>query len=134
VSTPEPGVFAEEGQVVSTPERGVFAEDWVTAWYRHDVDAVLTHFHDDVVFTSPVAARVMPHSKGVVRGKADLREYWCAALNTMPDLHFEIVGIYRGESVLVINYRNQSGALVNELLEFDGGLVRRGHGTYQLRS
>jgi hypothetical protein len=90
---------------VSTPEPGVFAEDWVTAWYRHDVDAVLTHFHDDVVFTSPVAARVMPHSKGVVRGKADLREYWCAALNTMPDLHFEIVGIYRGESVLVINYR-----------------------------
>jgi len=52
----------------------------------------------------------------------------------MPDLHFEIVGVYRGESVLVINYRNQNGALVNEVLEFAGGLVRRGHGTYQLRS
>jgi hypothetical protein len=48
----------------------------------------------------------------------------------MPDLHFDIVGVYRGESVLVINYRNQRGALVNEVLEFDGGLVRRGHGTY----
>jgi hypothetical protein len=31
--------------------------------------------------------------------------------------------------VLVINYRNQSGALVNEVLESDGGLVCRGHGT-----
>jgi ketosteroid isomerase-like protein len=121
-----------EGQVVSTPEPAVFAEDWLTAWNRHDVDAVLAHFHDDIVFTSPVAARVMPDSQGVVRGKAALREYWNAALETMPDLHFEIVGVYHGTSVLVINYRNQSGTLVNEVLEFDGGRVRRGHGTYQI--
>jgi uncharacterized membrane protein YdbT with pleckstrin-like domain len=52
----------------------------------------------------------------------------------MPFLRFELVGIYQGESVLVINYRNHSGALVNEVLEFEGGLVRRGHGTYRLRS
>jgi hypothetical protein len=123
-----------EGQVVSTSEPDAFVEDWVTAWNRHDVDAVLAHFHDDVVFTSPVAARVMPDSKGVVRGKAALREYWNAALKTLPDLHFELVAIYRGESVLVINYRNQSGGLVNEVLEFDGGLVRRGHGTYLARN
>ena len=121
-----------EGQVVSMPEPGVFAEDWVTAWNRHDVDAVLTHFHDDVVFTSPVAARVVPESKGVVSGKVALHEYWTAALKTMPDLHFDIVGVYQGESVVVINYRNERGALVNEVLEFDGGLVSRGHGTYQL--
>jgi hypothetical protein len=125
-----PVLGVAEGQVVSAAEPGAFADDWVTAWNRHDVDAVLTHFHDDVVFSSPVAARVVPDSNGVVRGKAALREYWSAALETMPDLHFEIVGVYRGESVLVINYRNQSGGLVNEVLEFDGGLVRRGHGTY----
>jgi ketosteroid isomerase-like protein len=119
-----------EGQVVSTPGPAVFAEDWLTAWNRHDVEAVLAHFHDDVVFTSPVAARVMPDSQGVVRGKAALREYWNTALETMPDLHFEIVGVYHGVSAVVINYRNQTGTLVNEVLEFDGGLVRRGHGTY----
>jgi hypothetical protein len=33
-------------------------------------------------------------------------------------------------SVLVINYRNERGRLVNEVLEFDGDRVRRGHGTY----
>ena len=27
-----------------------FATAWVAAWNRHDVDAVLAHFHDDVVF------------------------------------------------------------------------------------
>jgi len=123
-----------EGQVVSTPEPGAFAEAWLKAWNRRDVDAVLAHFHDDVVFTSPVAAQVMPDSEGVVRGKAALREYWCAALKNMPFLRFELVAIYQGESVLVINYRNHSGALVNEVLEFEGDRVRRGHGTYRLRS
>lgn len=123
-----------EGPVMTTPEPSVFAQDWLSAWNRHDVDAVLAHFHDDVVFSSPVAAQVVPDSGGVVRGKAALREYWTAALKTVPDLHFEVVDVYRGESVLVINYRNQRGGLVNEVLEFDGDLVRRGHGTYLVHS
>ncbi|HEY1840616.1 MAG TPA: nuclear transport factor 2 family protein [Mycobacterium sp.] len=115
---------------MSTPEPAGFAEEWSAAWNRGDVDAVLAHFHDDVVFTSPVAAELVAGSAGVVRGKAALREYWHTALKAFPDLHFDIVGVYRGASVLVIHYRNQRGTLVNEVLEFDGGLVRRGHGTY----
>jgi hypothetical protein len=51
-------------------------------------------------------------------------------LAALPDLQFEVVGVYQGQSVLVINYRNERGELVNEVLEFDDGLVRRGHGTY----
>jgi hypothetical protein len=122
-----------EGQIVSMPEPAGFAEEWSAAWNRRDVDAVLMHFHDDVVFTSPYAAEFVPGSAGVVRGKAALREYWCTAIKATPNLHFDIVGVYRGASVLVINYRNQGGTLVNEVLEFDGGLVRRGHGTYLVR-
>jgi hypothetical protein len=113
-----------------TPQPQAFADAWVKAWNAHDVEAVLAHFHDDVVFSSPVAARVMPESRGVVRGKAALRDYWTTALAGLPDLHFEVLGVYRGESSLVINYRNQRGGLVNEVLLFDGELVREGHGTY----
>jgi hypothetical protein len=40
-------------------------------------------------------------------------------------------GVVRGESTLVINYRNHRGELVNEVLTFNGdGLVSEGHGTY----
>ena len=107
-----------------------FAQAWVEAWNRHDVEGVLAHFHDDVIFTSPVAAQVIPESGGVIRGKDALRKYWVTALAQLPDLHFDIVGVYRGVSSLVINYRNHRDGLVNEVLIFDGELVREGHGTY----
>lgn len=116
---------------MSTPDPKDFADDWLRAWNCHDVEAVLAHFSDDVVFSSPVAARVLPETGGVVRGKPALRDYWVTALGMLPDLHFDVIGVYQGESLLVINYRNERGGLVNEVLMFDeGGLVREGHGTY----
>jgi hypothetical protein len=129
-----PVLVDAQGRAVSTPEPDSFADEWAGAWNRRDVDAVLAHFHDDVVFTSPIAADIVPGSAGVVHGKAALREYWCAALAVVPDLHFDVIGVYAGASTLVVNYRNQRGGLVNEVLEFDGALVRRGHGTYLSRS
>jgi ketosteroid isomerase-like protein len=62
-----------------------FSQQWVQAWNAHDVEAVLQRFHDDVVFTSPLAAKLLPESAGVVRGKPALRTYWTVALQRMPD-------------------------------------------------
>jgi ketosteroid isomerase-like protein len=112
------------------PDAQAFAQDWCRAWNAHDIEAVLAHFHDDVVFSSPVAARVVPESAGVVRGKDALRAYWAAALAAHPDLRFEVIATYIGTQAVVINYRNQRGQLVNEVLIFDGERVREGHGTY----
>src|SRR3954466_15505203 len=113
-----------------TPDPKSYADQWVRAWNAHDIEAVLAHFHEDVLFTSPVAARVVPESGGQVRGKTALRAYWSAALAQVPDLHFELLGCYAGVRTLVISYRNQRGGLVCEVLDFDGDLVAVGHGTY----
>ena len=122
-----------EGQIVSTPEPAASPS---TGW-RPGTAATSRRCSRIFTTMSSSAHRWRPSGPRLERE-------WCAAsrrcgntghaaLKTMPDLHFEIVGVYRGESVLVINYRNQGGALVNEVLEFDGGLVRRGHGTYLVR-
>lgn len=108
-----------------------FSGHWVQAWNAHDVEAVLAHFHDDVLFTSPVAARLFPETAGVIRGKPALRSYWTAALARLPDLHFVVEAVYRGIDTVVITYRNQNHGLVNEVLRFDDdGRVIEGHGTY----
>jgi hypothetical protein len=110
-------------------EAQAFAEQWVKDWNAHDIDALLGHFTDDVVFTSPVAIRVIG-GDGVIRGKEALRAYWSEGVRLIPDLHFEVVALYAGISTLVINYRNQAGGVVSEVLTFDGPLVKEGHGTY----
>lgn len=109
-----------------------FSERWARNWNAHDIDAVLDDFHDDVVFTSPVAARLLPETRGVVRGKAALRRYWTAALARIPDLRFSIEGVCQGINTIVITYRNQNGNLVNEILAFKDDAIIEGHGTYRL--
>ena len=89
-------------------EAQAFTEQWVRDWNAHDVDALLAHFTDDVVFTSPVAIRVLG-GDGVIRGKETLRKYWSEGIRLIPDLHFEVLAVYAGISTLVINYRNQAG-------------------------
>ena len=107
-----------------------FAGAWLADWNRHDLDAILAHFTDDVVFHSPVAARLFPDSGGVIRGRDALREYWAEGLRQIPDLRFELLGVYAGVDSVVIHYRNQKGGLVNEVLIFNGPLVGEGHATY----
>jgi ketosteroid isomerase-like protein len=107
-----------------------FSEQWVAAWNDHDVESVLKHFHDDVVFTSPVAADLFPDSAGLVRGKPALRRYWTEALRRVPDLRFVVEDVYRGIDTIVIAYRNQDDRLVSEVLRFTGDVVIEGHGTY----
>ncbi|GCD19152.1 hypothetical protein CTKZ_07140 [Cellulomonas algicola] len=115
---------------MSTPEPHAFAAAWVAAWNAHDVETVLDHFADDVVFTSPFAARLLPATQGVVRGKDALRAYWTEGLRRVPDLRFSVERVHAGVDVLVLGYRNQSGGVVDEVLRFVDGLVVEGHGTY----
>ena len=115
-------------------EPGLFAERWLTAWNAYDLDAVLALFHDDVVFTSPLAARVVPESEGVVRGKSALRKYWSAALAQVPDLHFELTSLFAGVDTLLIGFRMNDGPERYEILHFRGERVSEGHGTYRAGS
>ncbi len=113
-------------------DAAAFSKRWVRNWNAHDVDAVLADFHDDVVFTSPVAAKLFPETRGVVRGKAALRRYWTEAIARIPDLRFSVEGVYQGIDTVVIAYRNQNGDSVNEVLAFRDGAIIEGHGTYRL--
>jgi ketosteroid isomerase-like protein len=108
-----------------------WAENWVAEWNRHDVDAVLAHFADDVEFCSPVAAAVTGDPSGVVRGRDALRDYWTTALSSRLDLHFELDDVHVGVGCISIQYRNQAGRHVTEMAVFDGdGKVVRGWGLY----
>lgn len=103
-----------------------FAREWIAAWNSHNLDAILAHYHPDVVLTSPVAAKLLGNPSGIVRGKAALRDYFARGLQAYPDLRFELVDVMRGLSSIVLCYINQKETKTAEFMELDNsGKVTR---------
>jgi len=109
-----------------------FAREWIDAWNARDLERILSHYSRDVVFTSPVAAQVVPESRGVIRGIDALRSYWTAGLQRNPDLHFDLVSVLETVDGITILYRNQRAVLVAESMLFGAdGLVTQGVAAYE---
>lgn len=103
-----------------------FAKDWVSAWNAHDLDAILGHYADGVMLTSPVAARLLGDPSGNVRGKAALRAYFSKGLEAYPNLKFDLIDVMSGLSSVVLYYTNQAGTKSGEFMEIDAnGKVTR---------
>jgi ketosteroid isomerase-like protein len=107
-----------------------FAEEWQDAWNAHDVERLLAHYADDVVFQSPYIVHRFHDPFGEVRGKEALRNYWQTGLEQQTDLRFKVDDVRVAVDTLVINYRNQHGHSVSEVLRFSGDLVSWGCGAY----
>ena len=103
-----------------------FAREWIGAWNSHDLDAILSHYSEDVALTSPVAARILNTPSGTVQGKDALRNYFTRGLEAYPNLHFELLDVMRGLCSVVLCYLNQNGTKTAEFMEFgeDGKVVR----------
>ena len=95
-----------------------FARDWVKAWNDHDLDAILAHYAEDVVFHSPRIRVVTGEDVDSVTGKGALRAYWSQALGLATDLFFEIDQIFTGSDALTIVYTNHRSQTVAETFLF----------------
>jgi hypothetical protein len=102
-----------------------FARDWVKAWNDHDLEAILSHYAEDVVFHSPRIKMLMGGNADSVTGKAALRAYWGKALGLLRDLFFEIDSVMVGSDALTILYTNERSQSVAETFVFgaDGKVI-----------
>jgi len=103
-----------------------FAREWIEAWNSHDLDAILSHYAENVVLTSPVAAKLLNDPSGTVEGPTALRSYFQRGLAAYPNLHFELLDVMQGLSSIVLCYTNQKGTKTAEFMEFgkDGKIAR----------
>ncbi|NJO80381.1 MAG: nuclear transport factor 2 family protein [Cyanobacteria bacterium RM1_2_2] len=93
------------------------AEHWVQAWNSHDLDEIMSHYEEDVVLVSPVAAKILNDPSGTVKGKEALRNYFKKGLEVYPDLKFELIDVMWGLFSVVVYYINQKGSKAGELME-----------------
>lgn len=84
------------------------AQEWLDAWNNHDLEAIMSHYAEDIVFYSPVIQRLLNDPTGCVKGKTALRAYFTKGLQAFPDLKFEPYHVLTGVNSFVIHYKSVS--------------------------
>lgn len=104
----------------------LLASHWVQAWNSHDMDAILSHYAENVILISPIAAKLLNNPSGIVSGKAAVREYFKKGLEAYPNLKFELIDVMWGVQSVVFYYNNQNGVKAGEVVEVDltGKIIR----------
>lgn len=92
-----------------------FAEDWVAAWNRRDLEAILSHYTDDIILQSPLALERLGLPEGRVSGKAAVRAYFQHGLDMTPNLHFELIDVLIGVDGVTILYSRETNTLVGDV-------------------
>ena len=117
--------------MISHEQADRFATEWVGAWNAHDLDAIVAHYAEDVIFVSPFVAALTGEESARIEGRAGLREYFGRGLEAFPELHFELYTALPGVSSIALHYRSVGGRLAIETMEVDAdGLVVRAAAHY----
>jgi ketosteroid isomerase-like protein len=118
--------------VTATLDARAFAEQWISDWNRKDVEAVLSHFSESVVFTSSRAKAILGSPR--VEGKSQLREYWTTAISRIQTIRFTLNYLIHETDRLAIVYIAEIDGKKLSAVEFlafgEDGLVREGEAMY----
>ncbi|MER3424530.1 MAG: nuclear transport factor 2 family protein [Nitrospiraceae bacterium] len=96
-----------------------FARYWIEAWNDHNLDAVISHYADNVVFTSPFVVVLLDDPSGTISGRAALRAYFEKGLAAYPDLTFELLDVLAGVNSVTLYHRSVNGKLAAEVMAVD---------------
>jgi ketosteroid isomerase-like protein len=122
---------AEETPMLTMEKTADYVKRWVAAFESKDLDRVLAFYTDDVVFHSPLIARLSHDPSGTVQGKAALRTYVKKGFEVFDHIKFTLLDVLRGVDSIAIHYKGITGTHVVEVLFFDkDGLVRESYVHY----
>jgi SnoaL-like domain len=108
-----------------------FANEWVNSWNSHDMERILSHYHQDFVMSSPKIAAIVNEKSGVLHGKDKVADYWTKALSLNPNLHFKIIQTFISSDSIIIFYEAVSGLVAEVFFFDDDGLVIKAAANYE---
>ncbi len=95
------------------------ARNWLEDWNAHDLDRIISHYAEEIVFISPMVVKLLDSPSRSIEGKSALRNYFDRGLTVYPELEFKAIEILVGVSSLVIYYRSVKDLLAAEFMEIN---------------
>ena len=102
--------------MITTDEARELARDWIEAWNCRDLERILAHYADDIVFSSPFIEKIGTNPSGAVLGREALLAYFKAALAKYPALTFRLHAVFCGVNGVTLLYESVNGLLAAETM------------------
>lgn len=96
-----------------------FAASRIDAWNSHNVDRILAHYSDDVVFSSPLVRTIAGGTSDSIRGRSALQTYFCAVLREFPSLRLRLRAVYEGDQAVILLCDSLNGLVASEKMKLN---------------
>ena len=95
------------------------ARDWIDSWNSHDIDRIISHYSEDIIFSSPFIEKLLGNQSGTIQGKEELKSYFLKGLQAYPELKFELNGILVGVDSITLYYKSVNNLSAAEVMILD---------------
>jgi len=75
------------------------AKEWIESFKEHDIEKLLALYHDNATHYSPRVEERDSDTKGWLRGKNQLREWWQDSFEKLEGLEYELTSLAFGPVV-----------------------------------
>ncbi len=100
---------------------------WFEAFNEHDLEKLLALYNENAQHYSPKLKVRLPETKGLIKGKQALREWWQDAFERLPTLRYEVIKLTADDEQVFMEYiRHVTGEedlSVGEVLQIDNGQI-----------
>ena len=97
------------------------ATKWFEAFNTHDLEKLLSLYHQTAKHYSPKLKIRLPETQGLICGKDELRNWWKDAFDRLPTLNYKVKSLTANSDRVFMEYirtvQNEEDLLVAEVLE-----------------
>jgi ketosteroid isomerase-like protein len=97
------------------------AYKWFDAFNKHDLELLLSLYHDEAEHYSPKLKIHQPQTQGLIKGKSALRAWWKDAFERLPFLKYEVISLIAEDGKVFMEYirttPNEEELRVGEVLQ-----------------
>ena len=96
-----------------------FAKGWIQAWNQRDLEAVLSHYTEDIEFQSPLVVQAPRRDFRDRLGKTESAGVFPKGVGGLSrDIELELLGAYQGVNSLLIHFQAKGRKAV-EVMELN---------------
>lgn len=103
------------------------ATQWFDAFNTHNLEKLLTLYHDNATHYSPKLKMRKPETKGFIVGKKELRDWWSDAFEHLPSLIYVPKRLIADNRCVFMEYERfvegEETLCVGEVLDVQDGLI-----------